>query len=101
MRACELAVHAVELFHVDLAIIRRQAHADEQYRSAAFLTLLDDVGKVATHVIERKAAQTVIAAQFYDENTRVMLRERLPCACEASACGVSTDTGIDDVVRIA
>ena len=101
MRARELAVHTMELFHVDLAIVRRQTDADQQYHGAAFLALFDDIGEITAHVGECKAAQAVVATQLYYKNTRVMLCKRLPSARETAACSVAADAGIDDVVTIA
>lgn len=91
----------MELFDVDLAIVRRQAHTDKQHRRAVLPTLFDNGAEIAAHIIEWQGTQTVVAAQLDEKNMRRVLGERLGHSCKTTACRVATNAGIDDTVRIA
>ena len=51
--------------------------------------------EIVVHLCERQSAQTIIPAQFHDEDIRVMALQEWDNAAASSGGGFAADAGID------
>lgn len=91
----ELRKHIVKFAHIDLAVVGRQAHPDQQHFGFGALRLFDDVTQIEAQLGQRISAQSVVRTQFDDHDAGLMLRQGLGDALPATQAGLAADAGIN------
>lgn len=96
----DLMVHEIELVNVGLAVVGREGDAGEHDLGVRGEQAGDDGLKIALGDGEGKAAESVVAAEFNDDNGRVH-GEDAGEAIDSVLGGVAADAGVDDAVVVA
>src|SRR5258706_1697825 len=92
----ELRERRRELLAVFEAVVRRDAHADQQHPRAGLPRALDDGRQVFAHLGERQAAQAVGAAQLEDDAVGLILLQDLVDARQPAGGRLAGDALIDN-----
>ncbi len=98
----ERGVNGDELGDVVLAVVGREGDAGEGDLDTGVLELLDHLREVGLGLLEGEAAESVVAAELYDDDTAGMAgeaREDAVDALEAVLGGVAADAGVDDAIH--
>ena len=93
---CKFGVDAREDAVVGFTVVRRQADAREQDLHVPRLGGLDDRREALADLREGQAAQSVVAAEFDDQDRRPVFVECGTEAVEPGARGIAADAGVDD-----
>ncbi len=96
----QVAIHAVEVAGIGGAVVGRNLHADQQNPRARLLRTADDGFEVPADVGDGEAAQSVVAAQFHDDDRRPMRGQCPGQPGQRAARGLAARTGIDDAVTV-
>lgn len=94
---CQLRVNILKLLRVCYAIIGRQLHPRQQHRSVISLAGFNDGFQVTTNRFDGCTAQSVIAAEFENDNVRAMGFKRLFDTIASTHRGFATDAVVDEV----
>ena len=89
--------YVLELRDVGFAVIGRQLHADQQDFGFSLFDLRENIVQVAFDIRRAEAAQAVIRAEFYDDDSRTILFQQLGKPLTPAQRSFSADAGIDDV----
>lgn len=81
-----------------MAVIGRQAHADQQDAGLAFAGGSNHGFQVGTHFGQRQAAQTIVGAEGNDDNPRAMSLQCGGQAGEATGSGFAGNAEVGNVI---
>lgn len=96
--ARDFAEHGLELFSVVLAVVRGNAHPDEQHAGLAPPGGIDRRLQVAAHGVEARSAQPIVRAEREDQHGRAMRLEHDGEAVAPAQRGLAADAGIDYLI---
>ena len=95
----KIAKHLVKCSDVILPVIRRKRYSGEQHLDVSTVQCCQHGVQILPRLIQWKAAQAVIAAEFYDHDRRVGFYDR-PDIRGRVLCCRSTGTHIRHVVGV-
>lgn len=90
----QFAEQGLKLFGVLGAIIRRDAHLDQDHPGAGLPGQLDHGGQVGLYLLQGQCAQTVVAAQFEDDDGGIMTLQSPGQTGQTAAGGIAADAGV-------
>lgn len=93
----QLGVNILKLLRVCYAIIGRQLHSRQQHSGVISLADLNDGFQVITNGFDGCAAQSVVAAEFENDDVRAVDLKRLSDAIASTHRGFATDAVVDQV----
>ena len=91
----EFAIDAFECLCVALSIVGRNADSEQHHRRAASLRGVDDHSQIVLHDVRREAPQTVVAAEFQDQEFRAEVLDGRGDAGFATFRRFATNTGVN------
>ena len=93
-------IQGVEVPGVGRAVVRGDAHADQQHAGAGLARQLDQRLEIAPHVRDRQSTQAVVATQLDDDDRRPVPLQRPRQPRQRAAGGLAARAGVDHPVPV-